>query len=69
MGTGSAVNTNIVLEELFDGNVVWLDHDATSPQRRWLMSTVPKNLGYSSMHLLTSPDGITVTTVHHRILT
>ena len=30
VGSGTAVGTNIVLQEAFDGNVVWLDHDATT---------------------------------------
>jgi hypothetical protein len=58
VGTGNATGTNIVLQESFDGNVVWLDHEAKSPDERWLMATIPKNLGYSMYHILSSPDGV-----------
>jgi hypothetical protein len=36
-----ARGTNVVLEESFDGNVVWLDHTAVRADERWKMATVP----------------------------
>lgn len=57
VGTGAASGTNIVLQEPFDGNVVWLDHDAPA-DRRWVMATVPRWFGFAQFHFLTSPDGI-----------
>lgn len=59
-GTGNSgtKGTNVVLQEYFDGNVVWLDHHPKTPSERWKMATVPANLGFEHMHLLTSPDGI-----------
>ena len=57
-GNSGAKGTNVVLEEYFDGNVVWLDHEAESPDERYKMATVPGNLAFAKMHLLTSGDGI-----------
>ena len=34
-----------------------LDHEAARPEERYVMATIPKNLGYSQYHILTSPDG------------
>ena len=56
-GNSGPKGTNIVLQEDFDGNVVWLDYEAR-PDERWKMATVPADLNFSQMHLLTSPDGI-----------
>jgi hypothetical protein len=40
VGKGDVANTNIVHEELFNGNIVWQDHDAKEPEERWKMATV-----------------------------
>ena len=34
-----------------------LDHEAANPEERFVMATIPKNLGYSQYHILTSADG------------
>ena len=47
VGTGSVNGTNIVHEELFNGHVVWQDHDTANATERWKMVTV--------LHLLNVP--------------
>lgn len=64
VGTGGASGTNIVLQESFDGNVVWLDHAAKTPEERYVMATIPKNLGYSMYHILTSADGAAISNIN-----
>ena len=50
--------TNIVYNEHFDGNVVWLDLDDPNPARRFKQAAVLEKNKFQCYTILESPDGI-----------
>lgn len=50
--------TNIVYNEHFDGNVVWLDLDDPNPARRFKQAAVLEKNKFQCYTILESPDGV-----------
>lgn len=55
---GTCLGTNIVYNEHFDGNVIWLDLDDPDPARRFKQAAVLEKNKFQCYTILESPDGI-----------
>ena len=59
VGTGNNTGTNKVYTEAFDSAIVWQDYtEPIGSPRRWVMASVPKDLGFGHFRLRQSVDGL-----------